>query len=642
MRAIIQYLRFFLGKGTAQRIFAAVVALLLLLGLILGGRAIAKSASRFVPAREGAIYLEGGLAYYAVAGKKAIRLYYTEGCASVVGANGENWWFTAPGANNSEIYDLYYMESGKAPKLRVHGVQNWLQGDYNAERVLYKIKGAMGEVELRCLTAGKKKKDVRLAVNVESVYMPEFGDSFWYTKKQYGGTSLWRVDYKGDDEMLENNVTDITLAQGERKDTPQLLYLRNATKDATNKICLLNQGSDKINELAADVDEESLPAFLGDYVPGGNLYYFKKQQGETASWQDILKDKYAESDAALKEPNKEDFFSLFGLWSPGYDSAVKEYNAKLTRDRVRHALNELNEESKLFPNSKMLCVWTGKKTYELCNVAEDELYAKRGSGEAGVIAALREPQATNADIADYAARTGDEALEDIIKEARTELEKALGQQRLYFVLPGSSETQFTELDEVYVPGSAAFEFTSNGKKLYGIITSTVTSAGEKVEKQNIYLQRIESSVISAKEEVKIGVQQARILGDALWCVRPSNEGKVLGELVRIEDGKEEELVAEYVSEYKGDEETGVLIFHHPASTQEPDEAPRSRLSVWIKGKVSSINGNTRILCESVKSYGKQGIVFAEPKEGKDELVLKLWKNGKLREISSNAQKLLVF
>ncbi|MDR1409223.1 MAG: hypothetical protein LBJ12_02910 [Oscillospiraceae bacterium] len=640
VRSAFRYLRAFLSKGKAQRIFVLLFMLAILAGGIAAVVGVSQTVKRDIAARDGAIYLKSGIAYYRSAKKsKSQMLRYTPECKSVVSTNGQIWWFTAPSADGSSAFDLYSMRSGKAPKLREHGISNWLIGSADGNTVLFKKNSVSGAQELYFLTE-KSKKSRKIAENAEEVWLPAHGDEFWYSKTQFGFKALWRGNLQGDTVMLENSVDFVTLAEGAKKTTPQLLYLRKMTDSTANTLCLLEQGSGTVTEIANGVESEQLANLLKEYTPGGNLYFFLQQGKKTTTWRDILKDKNAEADAALQEPKREDYFNLLGLWSPGYDLAMQKYEEKLVRDRIRHALDELEGEKGFFPARHMLCVWDGKNVSDLCSVAEGSILAKRQNGTPGVAAVLREPQATNTDVVDYATRAKGEDIADVVTDARKELVAALGKERLCLVVPSSKGTQFSELDSEYKKANTTFCFSSEGMSLYGIVERKIKLAEGETTRQDIYVQEIEGKILSPRKAVQIDAQQTRILGDAIWCVLPSADGKALGELHRIQNGKKEKI-AEYVLDYKGDEKTGVCIFHHPVAL-ESGEAPQAHLSLWQKEKTVQVDTENIVLTDSVRSFGYGGIVYIVPHAGKSGGTLRLWKRGKSQDLSSEVEKVLVF
>jgi len=624
-------------RGTRRQFFAFLLTFAFIGGGFAAGVGVVQRIRRDIPARNGAIYYQGGIAYYKSANRKNPNtLRFTSGGASVVSTNGKVWWFTAPAVGSEEnLYDLYYMESGKKPILRQHGINNWLIGNADGSMVLFKKRGASGAEELICLT-DKGRKSQKLAENVEEIWLPNYGNEFWYSKTQHGTKTLWRVNLHGEELRLENNVDYVTLAQNGRKTTPQLLYLR---KDK-NVLCLLNQGSDMVMEIADGVDSENLSAFLLEYTPGANLYFFRQRGDTPTSWRDVFKDSLADSDAEMKEPKREDHFNIFGLWAPAYDRARQEYEEKLTRDRLRHALDELGKDKKLFPSSRVLHVWDGKAVSELCSIAKEDILAKRMYGAPGIAAALREPQTMNADIAGYAVRAKKEDIEVLIKEARNEITAAIGVERLCLVVPSTKGTQFEGLASEYRRKDTSFAFSRDGTSLYGIVERKIKQAEGTVVRQDIYVQEIEGRVLSPRRTVQIDAQQTQLIGNSIWCVLPNADGKALGDLHRIHKGKKV-IAAEYVLNYEGDEESGIIIYHHPVAL-ESGSAPQSRLSFWQKGKTIQIDPDNVMFTESVHSLGRGAILYLVPQVGKAGGTLKLWKNGKSLVLSKEAEKVLVF
>ena len=74
------------------------------------------------------------------------------------------------------------------------------------------------------------------------------------------------------------------------------------------------------------------------YSPGGNLYYFVKKESP-AGWRDIIDDDMAQDDELIKEPNRNDYTFIFGF-SIQYQLDMSKYNRKVSRDKIRQALDE--------------------------------------------------------------------------------------------------------------------------------------------------------------------------------------------------------------------------------------------------------------------------------------------------------------
>ncbi|MDR0884487.1 MAG: hypothetical protein LBN05_07785 [Oscillospiraceae bacterium] len=636
----MNYFRFFWGRDRAHRVTAVVALSFLISGLLLGGIALAGFLGQRIPDRTGAAFLHQGNVFYARAGKKKAQvLRLNESCASLVSTNGKVVWFTAPADDNNKIFDLYQIVNGKAPAIRAHDVENTLVGSADGDTVLYRQKNSLGGVALRCRT-DRGNTERKLVEDVADVFFPARGGEFWYTKKQYGTMALFRADLRGKSTLVDESVTLVTLRESEK--SAGLLYLHTEkTEDGaavavSGKLCLLPRGAEKATEIAQGVDAKSLPAFLQNYRPGENLYFFQYAEEEKTTWRSLVADKNADADAKMKKPDINDFFHVWFL-SPGYTAAEKLYAEKQTRDRVRAALDDL-DLSGVSLGKKMLCAWDGKSVMDLVRTLPADVLAARREGAPGVVAALHENQTTGKDLADYAGGAVSE-ISSTIAAAIAELTDAQSRGKLSFVVGGTGGARMTDLDTAFTRTNTTFSFSLDGTRLFAL---TRRKAGEGT-RTDVYVQSIQGKTLSPRSAVQTDCIQAAVLGekqDVVWCILPGEGGKMLGDLYRL-SGDKRTLAAQYVADFSGDEKDGIVIFHHPLDVGK-NMPEQSRLSYWANGKTHALETTDFVLNESVRAYGNTAVVYLVPHGGELGGELRLWRNGKTSILAINAEKVLVF
>ncbi|MCL2022984.1 MAG: hypothetical protein FWG82_01250 [Oscillospiraceae bacterium] len=612
------------GKWKTRRIFAWILLCLVMAGSLWGGLFIYGLYTRDVPAIRGEFFLRDGSIHYSD-GKRTFTLEMTADSVKTTSTDGKTMWFTAPAARGN-TFDLYRMESGKEPVFIVHDVENWLVANARGDRVFVKSKNQRAASEL-LLYSDKGKTRRKLAENITELFLPGYGNDFWYTK----GKQLWYCNMDGDAFLLENDARGHFLACGERKNKAQLVYLRGKN----NELCIADAGSNYTNQLAAGIDEETLPSMLTEYKPAGNLYFYKAAQTDKLTWRDVLKDTNVEDDAALVRPNKEDYFNILGFlgyWNPKYDEALEKYDEKLARDKLREGLEELDDE--LFTLQRELCVWDGREVISLCTVAVEDTLALRQNGAAGAAVSLRKFQTSSRDISDFIKNNA-----PLLEEAREELLKSVATQELCLIVTTTkgSGVQVLPLAKEYGHKNTSFIFSQDGYRLYGLVRRKVKTSEKSQTFYDVYYQDIEGKNLSPRKEIQQNAQSVSLIGEDLWCVLPDKGGRVFGELWRIPDGRPErrERVAEYVHSFRAQGD-GVVIFHHPLDENKP---ANTRLSFWRGGELFSIDGESPVVVKSVTAVGRKSLLFLSYDVGQKGDTLKLWQGDKVVQLAVNAQLL---
>lgn len=173
-------------------------------------------------------------------------------------------------------------------------------------------------------------------------FIPPVGDIVYYTREHGDETMLYRVRFGEEPESLGDaeNITAVS------NDEIMEVFFTIPDDDVESESFTLykissDKGKTKISENVSEV-------YLDNYTPGGNLYYFVKNDAKL-NWNDFINDPYSDSDAAFKKPDKQDYFVTVGfifkrtiLDELSYNRALKNYDKKLIRDKIRTALDELD------------------------------------------------------------------------------------------------------------------------------------------------------------------------------------------------------------------------------------------------------------------------------------------------------------
>lgn len=230
------------------------------------------------------------------------------------------------------------------------------------------------------ITADKESQPV--VFDADEVFLPPNGDVVYFTRKTTEKTQLFKMRI-GEKATA---VSDIDGVKEFSDDKTQEIYYTVKNRNSTYKLYRIEKASEPY-EIASDVSE----VYLDDYQIGGNLYYFVKSKSKL-NWSDFVSDEYADSDAAMKKPDKNDYKRKVGfifkrekLDESAYNLAVEKYEQKKLRDSVRKALNNADIGLAL-PAEYKVKVFDGEKSKDMASgVTLENLVAFSRTGNPRII-----------------------------------------------------------------------------------------------------------------------------------------------------------------------------------------------------------------------------------------------------------------
>ena len=223
----------------------------------------------------------------------------------------------------------------------------------------------------------ESKKSEPVAFDAEELFLPPSGDIVYFTRKYGQKVQLFRMrigekasvigDVSGVKAFSDENVLEIFYTVGNDNGSYALYKV---------------SGDNEPLKIASDVSE----VYLDDYEIGGNLYYFVKSESRY-NWSDFIIDSYADGDAEMEEPKKEDYTYTVGfifkrekLDEYAYNQALELYERKQERDTLRQALNKEDLGFALSSEYKVK-VFNGEKSRELASGVKLEdfvAFSKKG------------------------------------------------------------------------------------------------------------------------------------------------------------------------------------------------------------------------------------------------------------------------
>lgn len=180
-----------------------------------------------------------------------------------------------------------------------------------------------------------------VADSVEEFFAPSIGNVMYFTRRSGSVYSLHRAKYGEKSENVASGIQYVRFVSD--RDNFEVVYTQATGKGKeVNVYCVT--GLETPVTVCKDVSE----VYLDDYVYGGNLYYFTKNQSNV-NWQDFIEDEDSESDKKLTRPVEGDYmvekgfiFKRYVLDTTKYNAAVRRYEQKELRDRIREELNKID------------------------------------------------------------------------------------------------------------------------------------------------------------------------------------------------------------------------------------------------------------------------------------------------------------
>lgn len=241
--------------------------------------------------------------------------------------------------------------------------ENWY-ADKNGNFVYYRTTENGSS---KCFAYSVESRETEMIVaDATEFFPPPSGDIVYYTRERSGTTMLYRKRFGEETESL-GDVRNIKAARND--DVMEIFYTVAGEDVEKNDFTLYKiSGDGETTRISDNVSE----VYLDNYTPGGNLYYFVKNEANF-NWNDFVDDPYSDKDASAQKPDKGDYLVTVGfifkrtkLDEQAYNRALAEYNKKLTRDKIREALNDF-DLGLAVPAEYKVKVYDGQMSKELAS-----------------------------------------------------------------------------------------------------------------------------------------------------------------------------------------------------------------------------------------------------------------------------------
>lgn len=141
----------------------------------------------------------------------------------------------------------------------------------------------------------------------------------------------------------------------------------------------------------------------------------------------------AQDDELIKEPNRNDYTFIFGF-SIQYQLDMSKYNRKVSRDKIRQALDEQIKDDS-FTQGYNLYARTADGSKKIAeNVVPDEVFAVSASGEPAAVFYMTELSDSTVRMSDLDSQLGSSSVESVVKTAVSAVKLVLRKPDIYMLI----------------------------------------------------------------------------------------------------------------------------------------------------------------------------------------------------------------
>lgn len=553
---------------------------------------------------------DGGT-YLSAYGQKH-KLTISDDSSVLLTSDGEYLIYTTASAKVSQKYDLYMCsiksssKAKKEAKLLDYGVEKSFK--YN-DGILYYSK--QNPDNLAVMTTAydlKKNKKSDIDFAIKELFLPSSGDVLYYIKQLSDSQSLYIYSASEGSKELVKNAANIHFYDDGKN--CELLFETGSYKEGESELFSVSPGKNPVQTAT------TVSSVLYDlYSPGGNLYYFVKKES-AAGWRDIIDDDMAKDDELIKAPNRNDYTFIFGF-SIQYQLDMTKYNRKVSRDKIRQALDEQIKDD-TFRQGYNLYARTADGSKKIAeNVVPTEVFAVSASGEPSAVFYMTEITGSTVRMSDLDAQLASSSVESVAETAVAAVKACT--KKTGFLFADTYSSSPVKLDAY--DGKKA-EFIIEGNRLF------VKSFDGSGDTFSLFKHTLSNGVVSAAEMLDTGVKACSIIGSDMWY-RRSVSGSSLCDLYKYSAGKEkiDGDVASFVRMSDG----SVLIVKKFVSSPDGDIAD---LYLYDGKKTAPVSEKAEL--KNMK-YSDKGIAFI--RSGGD---LCIYSKNKLAIIDSDAYNIIAY
>ena len=451
-----------------------------------------------------------------------------------------------------------------------------------------------------------KKSDIDFAI--KELFLPSSGDVLYYVKQLSDSQSLYIYSASEGSKELVKNAANIHFYDDGKN--CELLFETGSYKEGESELFSVSPGKNPVQTAT------TVSSVLYDlYSPGGNLYYFVKKES-AAGWRDIIDDDMAKDDELIKAPNRNDYTFIFGF-SIQYQLDMTKYNRKVSRDKIRQALDEQIKDD-TFRQGYNLYARTADGSKKIAeNVVPTEVFAVSASGEPSAVFYMTEITDSTVRMSDLDAQLASSSVKSVTETAVAAVKACT--KKTGFLFADTHSSSPVKLDAY--DGKKA-EFIIEGNRLF------VKSFDGSGDTFSLFKHTLSNGVVSAAEMLDTSVKDCSIIGSDMWY-RRSVSGSSLCDLYKY--SAEKEKIDGDVASFARMSDGSVLIVKNFVSSPDGDIAD---LYLYDGKKTAPVSEKAEL--KNMK-YSDKGIAFI--RSGGD---LCIYSKNKLAIIDSDAYNIIAY
>ena len=532
-------------------------------------------------------------------------------------------YYTVPSSNDTEYFDLYYVQLAKGEISKPTLIDNAIEKNYEVidGNVYYLKYNTETFADDGCICDMDTKEISTLSTNVNGIY--SLGDTdIYFTKPDGDNLALYNCSGETVAEV-SRDVTEIMCFADPKE--PHIIYQTNSG-EFQSASSLYIAYADKEPELICD--NANMVAF-DEYKPNGNLYYYTSSQ-ESISWSYVISDQYAESDKNIKKPEKWDFlWELIGV-SDGYSESLVAYTEKTARDKIREALDETVESGGLAAPVFTVFAYNGSNTVKLVEgIDPSRVYSYAAFGEPKIVyekTIIKQGETDIATLCEMSKRSG---IEEVIAYAKSIVTDCVESQGIAVAVSNGSGSLSYNLNE-YDKSRTVFRFSENGESLFAVVSDIQGG------KYSLYCNTFGSSGPSAGVPVSANVMSNSVAvnGEAVIYII-ADTGKETGDVFSFSDGKNVKL-SNAASEFVVDKSKNIFVIKNTVIN---DDTVKGDYYTHYNGEETKIGQNVIVSSFISRDDGSAAFI-EEDKNGNSQLLI--YFNGEETEVCEGATQLLLY
>ena len=529
-------------------------------------------------------------------------------------------FFTTESGYSEGLYDLYYVEIEKGeitdPKLIDYAVEK--NFNVSSGKVYYLKFNNKNSANDGCVCNIDENRIEIFSQNVEEIYDLE-NSSVVYFIKMHGNTKVLYEFSEGTPRELSRGVETVYSYNDDEKS--HLIFERYSQSEVASKelyIVYAGEAPELICDSVSNVMYDS-------YKSGGNLYYFTTSN-ESVSWSYVISDNYAETDLVMTKPKRTDFFSFFGI-STEYNEALRKYQDKLVRDKIRETLDIMTETGEFSAPVFTAFVYNSTGTFKLAeNIDPSKVYTVSAYGEPKIIFESLEVEAEQTDMDTLVAIAQRSTMSEVLDYARTLVAESVTSKGMEItVYSEDSGPVVSDLSE-YDKSKTLFSFSDDGSRIYAF------ERGSQAGKLTLYTNSINSEhKITDRKNISADVSSYWFEDEKVVYMK-ADIGKDTGDIY-VYNGKESIKISNAANAFVLSGEENVIVLKNNDNTASEPVADY----YFCNEKKEELIGNEIIASTFV--HNNQGAAAYITKNNRKLFV---YDGGDSGDISENVDEILFF